>query len=151
MKPLSLTRRISTRIGIRDTGHDPSPRRLELRPPFLKHRVSPNVHPSDCGTYEKTRESRARADRWEHPGTGFAIEDSQHLPVKRAIDDGRCNRFGLGRHKCLLEKVRDKRLELKEFEESRVEFVKDAKTIASAFNVEVSNAAGHDAAINIVN
>src|SRR5262249_34177299 len=23
---------------------------------------------SDCGTYEKTTESRARAERWEHPG-----------------------------------------------------------------------------------
>jgi hypothetical protein len=49
------------------------------------------------------------------PGTGFAIEDFQPLHVKRAIENGRRNRFGLGRHKCLLEKVRDKRLELKEF------------------------------------
>src|ERR1700745_3634315 len=48
-------------------------------------------------------------------GTGFAIEDFQPLHFERAIENGRCNRFGLGRHKCLLEKIRDKRLELKEF------------------------------------
>src|SRR4051794_34940402 len=33
------------RLGFRDAGHDASPRRLELRPSFLKDRVSPNVQP----------------------------------------------------------------------------------------------------------
>src|SRR4029434_42381 len=28
----------------------------------------PQALESDCGTYEKTTESRARAERWEHPG-----------------------------------------------------------------------------------
>jgi len=28
----------------------------------------PQAWESDCGTYEKTTESRARAERWEHPG-----------------------------------------------------------------------------------
>src|SRR4030095_9726016 len=38
------------------------------------------------------------------PGTGFTIEDFQPLHVKRAIEDGRRNRFDLGRHRCLLGK-----------------------------------------------
>src|SRR5205823_3786624 len=45
MKPLSSIRRVQHGLGFRDTGHDPSPRRLELRPSFLKHPVSADVHP----------------------------------------------------------------------------------------------------------
>ena len=48
-------------------------------------------------------------------GTGFAIEDFQPLHVKRAIENGRRNRFDVGRHRCLLGKVRNKRLPLHEF------------------------------------
>src|SRR5579864_5060003 len=48
-------------------------------------------------------------------GTGFAIEYFQPLHVERAIENSWCNKFGLGRHKCLLEEIRDERLGLKEF------------------------------------
>src|SRR5947209_19432679 len=48
-------------------------------------------------------------------GTGFAIEDFQPLNVKRAIENGRCNRFAVGRHRSLLGKVRNKRLAVREF------------------------------------
>src|SRR5690348_1340561 len=37
-------------------------------------------------------------------GTGFAIKDFQPLHVNCAIENGRCNRFGLGRHRYLLGK-----------------------------------------------
>src|SRR6516165_2049176 len=33
-----------------------------------RHDIYPQAWESDCGTYEKTTESRARAERWEHPG-----------------------------------------------------------------------------------
>src|SRR5262249_47155933 len=81
-------------------------------------------------------------------GTGFAIEDFQPLHVKRAIENGRCNRFGLGRHKCLLERVRDKRLELKEF---CCGYSVSRSSELEADETSCSNAAGHDPAINIVN
>src|SRR5215469_7064243 len=32
-----------------------------------RHDMYPQAWESDCGTYEKTTESRARAERWEHP------------------------------------------------------------------------------------
>src|SRR3954454_23467003 len=48
-------------------------------------------------------------------GTGFAIEDLKARDVERAIENGRRNRFALGRHRCLLGKVRNKRLQLCEF------------------------------------
>src|SRR5437588_5861733 len=59
-----------------------------------RHDIYPQAWESDCGTYEKTTESRARARRW---GTGFAIEDFQFLHVYRAIENGRCNRVRVKR------------------------------------------------------
>jgi hypothetical protein len=61
----------------------------------------------------RRRKAVQEQNSWSISGTGFAIEDFQPLHVERAIENGPCNRFGFGRHKCLLEKVRDERLELK--------------------------------------
>ena len=50
----------------------------------------------------KAVQEQNRGSIWR---TGFAIEDFQPLQAKRAIENGRCNRFDFGWRKCLLEKV----------------------------------------------
>src|SRR5436190_8342321 len=41
---------------------------LPTRTGPCRHDIYPQARESDCGTYEKTTESRARAERWEYPG-----------------------------------------------------------------------------------
>src|SRR5215471_6733518 len=58
-----------------------------------RHDIYPQAWESDCGTYEKTTESRARAERWEHHRDRLHDRRFPALHVKRAIEDGRRTRI----------------------------------------------------------
>jgi hypothetical protein len=57
----------SAELHLLDTGHFALEEEVD-RIGSLMHEFLDRTIRSDCGTYEKTTESRARAERWEHPG-----------------------------------------------------------------------------------
>src|SRR5207248_11080749 len=62
-----------------------------------RHDMYPQAWESDCGTYEKTTESRARAKRSEHLGDPLRDTRCPAPHVKRAIENGRRNRVRVKR------------------------------------------------------